>query len=49
MAVEQEVGLRVGDDEVEAEIDAPEGEEETCELVLIWGGKSRYSTRSGQI
>ena len=29
VAVELEVGLGVGDDEVEAEIDAPEGEEET--------------------
>ena len=28
MAVKLEVGLGVGDDEVEAEIDAPEGEEE---------------------
>ena len=35
MAVELEVGLGVGDDEVEAEINAPEGEEETWELVLI--------------
>lgn len=30
VAVELEAGLGVGDDEVEAEIDAPEGEEEAC-------------------
>ena len=30
MVVEVQVGLGVCDDEVEAEVDAPEGEEETC-------------------
>ena len=49
VAVELEVGLGVGDDEVEAEIDAPEREEETWESVLIWLGKSRFSTMFCQI
>ena len=31
MVVEEKVGLGVCDDEVEAEVDAPEGEEEACD------------------
>ena len=40
MAVELEVDLGVCDNEVEAEIDAPEGEEETWKLVSIAFGNS---------
>ena len=45
VAVELEAGLGIGDDEVEAEIDAPEGEEETWESALVWFGKSRFSMK----
>ena len=45
VAVELEAGLGVGYDKVEAEVDAPEGEEETWKLVLVWVEKSRFSTK----
>ena len=44
VAVELDVGFGVGNDEVEAEIDAPEGEEETWESLSIWFERSRYTT-----
>ena len=49
VAVELEAGLGVGDDEVEAEIDAPEGEEETWEIGVNLGSRRvGCSTRSWQ-
>ena len=44
VVVEMQVGLGVGDDEVEAEVDAPEGEEESWRLALVYFEDGKHGT-----